>query len=136
MTGQMGDTARRLSTAFFALALLVAALPGTSWTAPIDPDLAAGDYALVQVAHGTAGAIAAKATAAGATDVAALDNLDIVTARVSAEALRSLQSDWRVSFLATDVVVSAAGGFSADVKPSAGVAAIDAPQAWGSSTGR
>jgi serine protease AprX len=136
MTGQMGDTARRLSTAFFALALLIAALPGTSWTAPIDPDLAAGDYALVQVAHGTAGAIAAKATAAGATDVAALDNLDIVTARVSAEALRSLQSDWRVSFLATDVVVSAAGGFSADVKPSAGVAAIDAPQAWGSSTGR
>ena len=136
MTGKMGDTARRLSATFFALALLLEALPGTSWTAPIDPNLAAGDYALVQVAHGSADAVAAKATAAGATDVAALDNLDIVTARISADALRSLQGDWRVSFVTTDAVVTAAGGFSADVKPSAGVAAIDAPQAWGVSTGR
>ena len=62
MTGQMGGTARRLLAAFFALALLITALPGTSWTAPTDPNLAAGDYALVQVAHGTAGAVAAKAT--------------------------------------------------------------------------
>src|SRR5947207_2825028 len=57
MTGQMGDSARRLLAAFFALALLLASLPGTNWTAvPTDPDLSAGDYALVQVAHGTAGA--------------------------------------------------------------------------------
>src|SRR6266576_6898461 len=110
MKGQMGDTARRLSAAFLALALLIGALPGTNWTAaPTDPDLAAGDYALVQVAHGTAAAVAAKATAAGATDVAALDNLDIVTARVSADALRSLQSDSRVAYLAADAVVSASG---------------------------
>src|SRR5207244_7270603 len=100
MTGQMGDSARRLLAAFFALALLVASRPGTNWTAvPADPDLSPGDYALVQVAHGTAGAVAAKATAAGATDVAALDKLDLVTARLSADALRSLQSDSRVSYL-------------------------------------
>src|SRR4029077_14401597 len=97
MQGQMGDTARRLLAAFFSLALLITALPGTNWTAPTDPNLGAGDYALVQVAHGTAAAVAAKATAAGATDVAALDTLDIVTARVSSDALQSLQNDWRVS---------------------------------------
>jgi len=71
MQGQMGDTARRHLAAFFALALLFTALPGTSWTAPIDPTLAAGDYALIQVAHGTAGAVAAKATAATMTDTQA-----------------------------------------------------------------
>src|SRR3989442_4848760 len=108
MTGQMGGTARRLVAAFFALALLFTALPGTSWISPIDPSLAAGDYALVQVAHGTAGAVAAKATAAGATDVAALDKLDIVTARLSADALRSLQSDSRVSVIAAHAVITAA----------------------------
>jgi serine protease AprX len=140
MTGQMGDSARRLSGAFFALTLLFAALPGTSWTAPIDPSLAAGDYALVQVAHGTAGALAAKATAAGATDVAALDTLDIVTARVSADSLRSLQSDSRVSFIATDAVVTAAGRKEryerSNGRPSPGVSVVDANQAWGHATGR
>jgi serine protease AprX len=141
MQGQMGDTARRLSAAFFALALLVAALPGTNWT-PVrtDPALVAGDYALVQVTHGTAGAVAAKATAAGATDVAALDILDIVTARLSADALRSLQSDGRVSYLATDAVVTAAGGEDHFEKPkgrpSPGVLVIDADRAWSRATGR
>src|SRR2546430_598555 len=100
MTGQMGDTARRLLAAFFAFALFSTALPGTSWTAITDADLVAGDYALVQVAHGTAGAVAAKATAAGATDVAALDTIDMVTARISADALRALQRDTRVLVLA------------------------------------
>src|SRR5207237_8989658 len=110
MKGQTGDTARRLSAAFLALALLIGALPGTNWTAaPTDPDLAAGDYALVQVANGTAGAVAAEATADGATDVAALDKLDLVTARLSPEALRSLQNDPRVSYLAADAVVKASG---------------------------
>ena len=140
MTGQMGDFARRLSGAFFALALLVTALPGTSWTAPIDPSLAAGDYALVQVAHGTAGAVAAKATAAGATDVAALDTLDVVTARLSTNALRALQSDSRVSYLASDAVVMAAGRREryerSNGRPSPGVSVVDADQAWGHATGR
>src|SRR5947207_4007190 len=141
MTGQMGDSARRLLAAFFALSLLLSALPGTNWTAaPTDPDLAAGDYALVQVAHGTAAAVAAKATAAGATDVAALDNLDLVTARLSADALRSLQSDSRVAYLAVDAVVSASGKedhFENERgRPSPGVQVVDADQAWSGATGR
>jgi len=110
MQGQMGDPARRLLAALFALALVVGALPGTNWTtAPTDPDLATSDYALVQVAHGAADAVAAKAVAAGATDVAALDTLDLVTARLSPDALRSLQADSRVAYLAADAVVRASG---------------------------
>src|SRR5437773_2833373 len=140
MTGQMGGTARRLLAAFFALALLFTALPGTSWTAPIDPSLAGGDYALVQVAHGTAGAVAAKATAAGATDVAALDKLDIVTARLSSEALRSLESDSRVSYVASDAVVTASGKREryedANGRPSPGLELVDAHLAWEHATGR
>src|SRR5256712_779465 len=141
MTGQMGDSARRLLAAFLALALLVAGLPGTNWTAvPTDPDLSAGDYALVQVAHGAAGAVAAKATAAGATDVAALDTLDLVTARLSADALRSLQSDSRVSYLAADAVVEASGRENhfeqGKARPSPGVQVVDADQAWSGATGR
>ena len=140
MQGQMGDTARRHLAAFFALALLFTALPGTSWTAPIDPTLAAGDYALIQVAHGTAGAVAAKATAAGATDVAALDKLDLVTARLSADALGSLQSDARVSYLAADAVVTASGEGDhfekGRAKPSPAIQIVDADQAWSGATGR
>jgi len=140
MTGQMGDTTRRLLAASFAFALLFTALPGTSWTANTDPGLVAGDYALVQVAHGTAGPVAAKATAAGATDVAALDTLDMVTARVSADALLALQRDSRVSFLATDAVVTAAGSEDryekGKARPSPGVGIVDADKAWGNATGR
>ena len=140
MQGQMGDTARRLLAAFFALALLITGLPGTSWTAFTDPELQAGDYALVQVAHGAASAIAAKATAAGATDVAALNTIDIVTARLSADALRTLQSDSRVTLLATDAVVTAAGREKryerSNGRPSPGVDVVDADQAWAGATGR
>src|SRR6267378_6978221 len=140
MTGQMGDTARRLLAAFFAFALLFTALPGTSWTAITDTDLVAGDYALVQVAHGTAGAVAAKATAAGATDVAALDTIDVVTARISADALRALQRDTRVLVLASDDVVTASGSDDYYEKsrgrPSPGVPVVDADKAWDSATGR
>src|SRR5881628_2732849 len=140
MTGQMGDTARRLLAAFLALALLFTALPGTSRTSSIDPSLAAGDYALVQVAHGTAGAVAAKATAAGATDVAALDKLDIVTARLSADALRSLERDSRVSVMAADAVITAAGKGEHyerwNGRPSPGVQTVDADRAWSRATGR
>jgi len=141
MKGQTGDTARRLSAAFLALALLIGALPGTNWTAaPTDPDLAAGDYALVQVAHGTAGAVAAEATADGATDVAALDKLDLVTARLSPEALRSLQNDPRVSYLAADAAVKASGQEDhferGKARPSPGVQVVDANQAWSGATGR
>jgi len=126
--------------ASFAFALLSTALPGTSWTAPIDPNLAAGDYALVQVAHGTADAVAARATAAGATDVAALDTIDLVTGRLSADALRSLQTDSRVSYLVADAVVTASGGEHqyerSGAKPSPSLQVIDADQAWSGATGR
>ena len=140
VTGQMGDSARRLGAAFLALALLLTALPGTSWTAPIEGNLAAGDYALVQVAHGTASAVAAKATVAGATDVAALNTLDIVTARLSTDALRSLQGDSRVSFIATDAVITASGKREryedAKGRPSPGLELVDAHLAWDHATGR
>lgn len=140
MTGQMGDSARRLLAAFLALALVFAALPGTSWTALTDPDLHGGDYALVQVAHGAASAVAAKATAAGATDVAALNTIDMVTARVSAEAIRALQNDSRVTRLATDAVVTASGRREryerSNGRPSPGIEAVDANQAWDGATGR
>jgi serine protease AprX len=141
MMGRMGDPTRRLSAAFFALALLIAGLPGTSWTGhPVDPDLAAGDYALVQVLHGTADALAAKVTADGATDVAALDNLDLVTARLSIDALRSIEHDTRVLHVAADAVVTASGRRERFEKPngrpSPGVAAVDANLAWSGATGR
>ncbi len=140
MTGQMGDTARRLLAASFAFALLFTALPGTNWTAITDADLVAGDYALVQVAHGTAGAVAARATAAGATDVTALDTIDMVTGRVSADSLQALQRDSRVLVLAADAVVTASGRDGHYERlvgwPSPGVDVVDADKAWDDATGR
>ena len=140
MTGQTGDFARRLVAAFFAFALLFTALPGTNWTAITDADLVAGDYALVQVAHGTAGAVAARATAAGATDVTALDTIDMVTGRVSADSLQALQRDSRVLVLAADAVVTASGrdGHYERLvgRPSPGVDVVDADKAWDDATGR
>src|SRR5437773_312567 len=139
MMGQTGDSARRLLAALFAVVLVLSNLPGTNWTAPLDPDLAAGDYALVQVAHGTAGAVAARAAASGATDVAALDAIDVVTARVSGEAIRALQADPRVTALAADAVVSAAGKErryeKASGRPSPGIQVVDADRAWTGATG-
>jgi serine protease AprX len=112
-------------------------LPGTGWTAaPADPDLAQGGQALIRVAHGSAEAVAAKAIAAGATEVAALSAIDVVSARLSGQAVEAVRRDGRVLLIASDSVVTAAGRLSADVKPSAGIAAIDAPQAWAFSTGR
>jgi serine protease AprX len=140
MKGQMGDVTRRVLAAFLAVALFLTALPGTSWTADTDPDLAVGEYALIQVAHGTAIAVAAKASAAGATNVAALDTIDMVTARLSADALRVLQNDVRVSRLAADAVVTAAGKKERfekhDGRPSPGVEVVDAEKAWDDATGR
>ncbi len=140
MTGQMGDTARRLLAAFFALALVFTALPGTSWTAPIDPSLGVGDYALVQVAHGTAGAVAAKATAAGATDVAVLDSIDVVTARVTSAAVRALRTDSQVAAIASDapvVSLDKSGHFEKGNAPSSpGIEVIQAQKAWETATGK
>jgi serine protease AprX len=142
MTGQTGDTTRRLSAAFFAFALLFAAVPGTSWTAQVDPAVSPDAFALVQVAHGTAQAIAAKAVAAGAREVVALDAIDVVTARLSTEAVRAVRSDTRVSFVAADTVVTATGDtphFEDDdgaPPPSPVSDAVNARRAWSRSTGQ
>jgi serine protease AprX len=140
MIRQTGDVAGRLVAAIFVVVLVFSSLPGTNWTAaPTDPNLVAGDYALVQVAHGAAAAVAARATAAGATDVAVLDTIDVVTARVSGAAIRALQSDPRVSVLASDAVVTAAGKEDRyerpNGRPSPGVAVVDADRVWTGATG-
>src|SRR3979411_1202981 len=86
MTGRSGGPPRRCAACFAATVLILAAAPGTNWTqAPVDPALASGGCALVRVGHGAAGAVAAQALAAGATNVAALDTVDVVTARVSGD---------------------------------------------------
>src|SRR6266550_3424270 len=141
MTGRKGGASRRCVAFFAAAVLLLAAAPGTNWTkAPVDPALASGGYALLRVGHGAAGAVAALAVAAGATDVAALDTIDIVTARVSEDAVRALRSDARVAFIAADTIVTAVGKDDhyekAGGKPSPGVTVIGAERAWSRSTGR
>src|SRR2546430_5603888 len=140
-TGRKGGASRRCVAFFAAAVLLLAAAPGTNWTnAPVDPALASGGYALLRVGHGAAGAVAALAVAAGATDVAALDMIDIVTARVSEDAVRALRSDARVAFVDADTLVTAVGKDDhyekAGGKPSPGVTVIGAERAWSRATGR
>jgi serine protease AprX len=140
MTGQTGGSAGRLLAAVFALALVVSGLPGTNWTAvPTDPDVAAGDYALVQVTHGAAGAVAAKAAAAGATNVAVLDTIDLVTARMTGDSLRALRTDLRVAAIAADAEVVQLGREDrferGTARPSPGIEAINTRSAWPTATG-
>ena len=105
MTGRTGGVLRRGVALFAASVLFLAVAPGTNWTAaPVDPALASGGYALVRVGHGAAGAVAAEVQASGATEVAALDAIDVVTARISDDALRALRSDPRVAFVVDDVL--------------------------------
>jgi serine protease AprX len=141
MTGRRGGALRRFVAVFAVSVLLLAAVPGTNWTqAPVDPALASGGYALLRVGHGAAGAVAAKALAAGATDVAALDTIDIVTARVSDDAVRALRSDPRVAFIAADTTVTAVGKVKefekGNGKPSPGPEVVNAVRAWSRATGR
>lgn len=141
MTVRLGEASRRCFALLVTIALLVAAVPGTNWTlAPLDPALASGGYALVRVGHGAARAVAAEARAAGATDVAALEAIDIVTARVSADAVRVLRSDARVVFLAADTVVTAVDKDKEFEKvkgrPSPAMRVVNAERAWSKATGR
>jgi len=141
MTGRTGGALRRCVVFFAAAVLILAAAPGTNWTqAPVDPALVSGGYALVRVGHGAAGAVAAEALAAGATDVAALDAIDVVTARVSQDAVRALRTDARVAFIAADTTVTAVGKDDHYEKPagnpSPGIAVISAERAWSRATGR
>jgi len=124
-----------------ASVLLLAAVSGTNWTgAPVDPALSSGGYALVRVGHGAAEAVAAEARATGATEVAALDAIDVVTARVSDETIRALRSDARVAFIAADTAVTALGGDrqyeKGNAKPSPAMEVINAQRAWSNATGR
>lgn len=139
----------RLVTSLFIFALLL----GTAWTGraavarvDVDPALDAGEVALIQVAAGTAWTVAADLTAAGASEVAAFESVDIVTARLSGAALANIGTDRSVLRATTDARVTAIGGGpnngkdldefgSASKKDSLGIDAISAPAAWALSTG-
>jgi subtilisin family serine protease len=139
----------RLVTSVFIFALLL----GTAWTGrasvarvDVDPSLDAGEVALIQVAAGTAWTVAADLTAAGATEVAAFDSVNVVTARLNDAALARISTDRSVLRATTDARVTAIGGGtnngrdldefgSASKKDSLGIDAIWAPTAWNLSTG-
>ncbi|TMC04085.1 MAG: hypothetical protein E6J35_06110 [Chloroflexi bacterium] len=136
---------------FVTSILILTLLAGTAWTGRasvarvgVDPALHAGDVALIQVAAGTAWTVAHDLTAAGATEVAVFDSIDVVSARVSGAALNSIGTDRSVLRATTDATVVAAGGGpdswldqfgDASRATSAGNAAIHAPTAWTRSTG-
>jgi serine protease AprX len=138
----------RLAAPIIILALLI----GTAWTGrasvarvDVDPALHSGDLALIQVAAGTAWTVAADLTSAGATDVAAFDSVNVVSARVSDRSLATIATERAVLRATTDARVTAVWGGnngrdldvvgSASKKDSLGIAAIDAPNAWSRSTG-
>jgi hypothetical protein len=133
--------------------LVFALLIGTAWTGrasvarvDVDPALHAGDVALIQVAAGTAWTVAADLTSAGATDVTAFDSVNVVSARLSDQALATVATDRAVLRATTDGHVTAVGGpngtgkdldeyGSNSKKDSIGIEAIQAPDAWDRSTG-
>jgi serine protease AprX len=150
MKGQVGM--QRSVSRLVAPVIIVAVLLGTAWTgraavaaADIDPTLHSGDVALIQVVAGTAWTVAADLTSAGATEVTAFDNVDVVTARVGDTALALLASDRQVLRATTDASVVATGGGRNDKDldkygdssdtTSVGVVAVGAPGAWSRSTG-
>jgi subtilisin family serine protease len=132
---------------------IFALLLGTAWTGrasvarvDVDPSLDAGEVALIQVAAGTAWTVAADLTTAGATEVAAFDSVNVVTARLNDAALARISTDRSVLRATTDARVTAIGGGtnngrdldefgSASKKDSLGIDAIWAPTAWNLSTG-
>ena len=132
--------------------LVFALLIGTAWTGrasvarvDVDPALHAGDVALIQVAAGTAWTVAAELTSDGATDVTAFDSVNVVSARLSAQALATVATDRAVLRATTDARVAAVGGGkngkdldrvgSQSTKDSIGVAAINAADVWPLTTG-
>ena len=132
--------------------IVFALLFGTSWTGrasvarvDVDPALHAGDVALIQVAAGTAWTVAADLTSAGATDVTAFDSVNVVSARLSDQALATVATDRAVLRATTDARVAAVGGGkngkdldrvgSQSTKDSIGVAAINAADVWPLTTG-
>ena len=135
----------------FAPIIIFALLLGTAWTGrasalrvDVDPALHAGEVALIQVAAGTAWTVAADLISAGSSEVTVFDGVDIVSARISDAALVKIGNDRSVLRATTDARVVATGG-GPDSKleafgdtsraVSVGNAAINAPAAWGRSTG-
>lgn len=150
MKGQVGM--QRSFSRLVAPVIIVAVLLGTAWTgrsavagADVDPALHAGEVALIQVVAGTAWTVAADLTSAGATEVTAFDNVDVVTARVSDSSLALIAGDRHVLRATTDASVVASGGGKNDKdldkygdlsdQTSVGVEAVGAPSAWTRSTG-
>lgn len=132
--------------------LVFALLIGTAWTGrasvariDVDPALHAGDVALIQVAAGTAWTVAADLTSAGATDIAAFDSVNVVSARLSDQALATVATDRAVLRATTDARVAAVGGGkngkdldrvgSQSTKDSIGIAAMNVADAWPLTTG-
>ena len=132
--------------------LVFALLIGTAWTGrasvarvDVDPALHAGDVALIQVAAGTAWTVSADLTSAGATDVTAFDSVNVVSARLSDQALATVATDRAVLRATTDARVAAVGGGkngkdldrvgSQSTKDSIGVAAINVADVWPVTTG-
>jgi serine protease AprX len=151
MKGQVGML--RAVGRFVTSILIVTLLAGTAWTGrasvarvDVDPALHSGDVALIQVAAGTAWTVAADLTSNGATEVAAFDSVNVVSARVSDQALAMVATDRAVLHATTDGRVTAVGGptgngkdlddfGSSSKKDSIGIGAIEAEDAWTRSTG-
>jgi serine protease AprX len=103
---------RRSLTALIAVAL-VAAVVGARPAAAIvavDPALEAGGGAIVRVADGSERRVAAVARAAGAEDVRILETLDLVTARLSDNAVRTLAVRSDIRGITADTQIEVAGG--------------------------
>jgi hypothetical protein len=142
----------RIAGRYVAPFVIFALLLGTAWTGrpsvarvDVDPALGVGDIALIQVAPGTAWTVAADLTASGATEVAAFDSVNVVSARASEQTLKAIAFDRAVLSVASDTQVAAVGGGkggkdldkvgSASTKDSIGIDAINAASAWPFSTG-
>src|SRR5256885_6482784 len=114
MKGQVGML--RAVGRFVTSTLIVTLLAGTAWTGrasvarvDVDPALHSGDVALIQVAAGTAWTVAADLTSNGATEVAAFDSVNVVSARMSDQALAMVETDRAVIRATTDARVTAVG---------------------------
>ena len=137
----------RIVTPFLIVALLLtSSTAGASFArVDVDPALNAGDVALMQVVPGTAWTVAAELTAAGATEVATFDAVNVVTARMSEQSLTKISSESAVLRATTDARVAAVGGGkngkdldrigSASTKDSIGIAAINAADVCHLTTG-
>ena len=146
---------RTAITAALAAIILVPSF-GTAWTARtpsfnshIDPSLSAGEVALVQTSVGHAGALSLKLAELGAVEIETNSAVNMVSARLSPQALSAIAADPTVLTATRDTQVVATGdragdrpAFEDDAPPSTSTSAyatslmaIRAPSAWTRSTG-